>query len=209
MSLSIYFTNQGHGTGRYLEDRGINVVRTASNKNACHRLWPKSVPPQTSNISTKSFSVKLQYQRKRDRVILQMPLLGVWPFLLLLLFWISIYRHRWDWPDGRSREWQGQERCYATRLFGSEPMPHYRPKWAHNSSITFEFSFIFFFHLANRLIQGLYALQLLFFFLSQHNEKWRWHPHAHCSTPRGQHVTSPEWSSHLPRLWTDKSKIIY
>lgn len=33
-----FVTNQGHGTGRYLEDRGINVVITASNKNACRHL---------------------------------------------------------------------------------------------------------------------------------------------------------------------------
>lgn len=70
MSLSsffFFFTNQEHGTGRYLEDGGINVVITASNKTACRHLWPKSIPPQTSNISTKLVSVTLQYQRVRER----------------------------------------------------------------------------------------------------------------------------------------------
>lgn len=32
------FTNQGHGTGYYLEDTGIKDVITASNKNACCHL---------------------------------------------------------------------------------------------------------------------------------------------------------------------------
>lgn len=110
MSLSIVLQMKGMEKGHCLEDTGINVAITASNKNAGRHLWPKSIPPQTSNISTKSVSVTFQKPAK-GITILHMPLLEVWPFLLPPSFSISFYPHLWDWPDGRSLEWQWQEHC--------------------------------------------------------------------------------------------------
>lgn len=99
-----YFTNQGHGTGYYREDTGVNVIIIASDKKEYHHLWPKRIPlyRKTSKICTKSVSV-LRCNAKR--VILQMPLLCVWPFLMLLLFWITVSPHLRDRPDGWSIEW--------------------------------------------------------------------------------------------------------
>lgn len=76
-------------------------------------------------------------------VILHMPLLSVWPYLLLLLFWIihsaPLGLTRWCvcWVIKFGR----QEHYYTARRFWLSPQHQWSSWWAHHSSTTFKFPF--------------------------------------------------------------------
>lgn len=123
-----YFTYKRHGSTDSREDPGIIVIITTCNKNKYAHLGPKHIR-STYSEGHKSSALNLSLRHmpwcnvKSVVVILHMPLLRVWPYLLLLLFWIILSA-----PLGLTRwqvywviKFERQEHYYTTRLSGSHP----------------------------------------------------------------------------------------
>lgn len=106
-----YFTNQGHGTGYCLEDKGINDIIITRNikkkkmkkKEAQRHLQSGRIPlcRTCARDSIKSASLS---RGNANREQFYRCLHSASDLLSLLLFWTTVYLHLGERPDGRSIE---------------------------------------------------------------------------------------------------------